>query len=77
MTDTTPIAFSSCTFHKKLKPELQTIATAVGLNADATVPAVQKSIQKYMCDHSELADDRRFVPFYAHRTAPKAAGNDT
>jgi hypothetical protein len=60
-----------------LKPELQSIATAMGLNADATVLTLQKSIQKQLRDHPELADDPRFLPLYAHRTVPKAAGKNS
>lgn len=49
----------------------------MGLNADATVLTLQKSIQKQLRDHPELADDPRFLPLYAHRTVPKAAGKNS
>ncbi|KAJ6537066.1 hypothetical protein B0H19DRAFT_1382823 [Mycena capillaripes] len=75
MSDAVTIEYSARPLHKKLKPELQAIATAMGLNANATVAVLQKSIQEHIRNHPEIADDPRFLPLLVHRTAPTPGKN--
>ncbi|KAJ6561805.1 hypothetical protein B0H19DRAFT_1068530 [Mycena capillaripes] len=75
MSDATTIEYSTRPLHKKLKPELQAIATALGLNANAAVVVLQKSIQEHICNHPEIADDLRFLPLLIHCTAPTPGKN--
>ncbi|KAJ6548951.1 hypothetical protein B0H19DRAFT_1379179 [Mycena capillaripes] len=79
MSGTDAIAYTSLAFHKKLKPELQAIADAMGLefSEKPTVAILRKDIQAHIRTHPELADDPRFTPVFAHRTGPKAAGKNS
>ncbi|KAJ7679826.1 hypothetical protein B0H17DRAFT_1206339 [Mycena rosella] len=69
------IAYSDRALRKKLKPELQAIATAMGLDtAQQRVSDLITSIQGHMKARPEMADDPKFLPLFAHRSAPKAGG---
>ncbi|KAJ7016400.1 hypothetical protein C8F04DRAFT_1281493 [Mycena alexandri] len=71
------IAHTALPLSKKLKPKLQAIATAMGLDAGKTVALLRKAIQGYMSDHPEAADNPTFLPLFVHRTAPKAGGKSS
>ncbi|KAJ7679921.1 hypothetical protein B0H17DRAFT_1206312 [Mycena rosella] len=69
------IAYSDRALRKKLKPELQAIATAMGLDTtQQRVSDLITSIQGHMKARPEMADDPKFLPLFAHRSAPKAGG---
>ncbi|KAF8140994.1 hypothetical protein K438DRAFT_1785184 [Mycena galopus ATCC 62051] len=57
--------------NKKLKPELQAIASAMGQDPKQSVLLLHECIQKYMTVYPEAADDPKFLPLFAHRSAPK------
>ncbi|KAK6996146.1 hypothetical protein R3P38DRAFT_3072988 [Favolaschia claudopus] len=67
-------AITSAPFHKKLKAELQIIASEMGLNSNATVPNLRKAIQEHLRTHAELADNPKYLTLFAQRTgaAPSA-----
>ncbi|KAJ7114807.1 hypothetical protein C8R44DRAFT_984203 [Mycena epipterygia] len=72
------IVYSKRPLRKKLRKELQAIATAMGLDADPMVPVLIKSIEQYMPSNPQIADDpRRFLPLFAHRTEPNATGKNS
>ncbi|KAJ7447684.1 hypothetical protein FB451DRAFT_1375588 [Mycena latifolia] len=73
----TSIPYTHRQLRNKYKPELQAIAAAMGLTFDHTKPVLLESIQKYILDHPNLADDPKFLPLFAHRTAAKAAGKNS
>ncbi|KAJ7089934.1 hypothetical protein C8R44DRAFT_990792 [Mycena epipterygia] len=71
------IVYSKRPLRKKLRKELQAIATAMGLDADPTVPVLIKSIEQYTRSNPQIADDPRFLPLFAHRTEPNATGKNS
>ncbi|KAJ7911763.1 hypothetical protein B0H13DRAFT_2328033 [Mycena leptocephala] len=72
MSDADNIPYTTLAFHKKLKAELQAIASALGLNSDQYVSEHRKDITKYMDAHPELAHVPKFGPLF-HRPQPKLA----
>jgi hypothetical protein len=71
MANSAAILSTSLPLNKKLKPELQAIARALGITDNATVPSLRKSINEHIRNHAEIADDPRFLPLLAHRSGPK------
>ncbi|KAK6981467.1 hypothetical protein R3P38DRAFT_2808210 [Favolaschia claudopus] len=61
-------AITSVPLNKKLKAELQFIATGMGLDANATVPKLRKAISEHMRTHPDLADDPKYLTVFAQRT---------
>ncbi|KAJ6597836.1 hypothetical protein B0H10DRAFT_2325590 [Mycena sp. CBHHK59/15] len=74
MSDTV-IAHSDRPLKMKLKPELQSIANAMGLNPDLTVPFLIKSIEQFIKSYPEIADNPKFLPFFVHRTTKAGSKN--
>ncbi|KAJ7847773.1 hypothetical protein B0H13DRAFT_2362292 [Mycena leptocephala] len=70
MANSAAILSTSLPLNKKLKPELQAIARALGITDNATVPSLRKSINEHIRNHAEIADDPRFLPLLAHRSGP-------
>ncbi|KAJ7473664.1 hypothetical protein B0H11DRAFT_2430116 [Mycena galericulata] len=60
--------------HTKKIAELKSIAVAMGLDADLKKEPLLHSIQRHIKNTPAIADDHRFLPLFAHRTAPKAVG---
>jgi hypothetical protein len=71
MSESSQIAYTNRPLNKKLKPELQAIASAMGQDPKQSVILLRECIQKYMTVHPEAADDPKFLPLFAHRSAPK------
>ncbi|KAJ7118279.1 hypothetical protein C8R44DRAFT_738223 [Mycena epipterygia] len=71
MSESSQIAYTNRSLNKKLKPELQAIASAMGQDPKQSVLLLRECIQKYMTVHPEAADDPKFLPLFAHRSAPK------
>ncbi|KAJ7126639.1 hypothetical protein C8R46DRAFT_1363895 [Mycena filopes] len=71
------IPYTDVALSKKLKVELQAIAVAMGKDGEQSVKALRSTIQQYMRDHPEAADDPQFLPLFVHRTAPKAGGRNS
>ncbi|KAF8149671.1 hypothetical protein K438DRAFT_2085939 [Mycena galopus ATCC 62051] len=77
MSKTAAIPYTDLPLSKKLKTELQAIAIAMGEDEEQSVKDLRKSIQKYLHDHPEAADNPKFLPLFVHRTAPKAGGRNS
>ncbi|KAF8164580.1 hypothetical protein K438DRAFT_2025241 [Mycena galopus ATCC 62051] len=77
MSKTAAIPYTDLPLSKKLKTELQAIAIAMGEDEKQSVKDLRKSIQKYLHDHPEAADNPKFLPLFVHRTAPKAGGRNS
>ncbi|KAF8187634.1 hypothetical protein K438DRAFT_1764794 [Mycena galopus ATCC 62051] len=71
MSESSQLAYTNRPLNKKLKPELQAIASAMGQDPKQSVLLLHECIQKYMTVHPEAADDPKFLPLFAHRSAPK------
>ncbi|KAJ6612962.1 hypothetical protein B0H10DRAFT_2436679 [Mycena sp. CBHHK59/15] len=77
MANSAAILSTSLPLNKKLKPELQAIARALGITDNATVPSLCKSINEHIRNHAEIADDPRFLPLLAHRSGPKTIAKNS
>ncbi|KAF7360932.1 hypothetical protein MSAN_01123200 [Mycena sanguinolenta] len=77
MSEADQIPYTQKSITKKLKAELQAIASALGLEAEQTVPELRNDIQKHIRAHPELADNPRFTPLFAHRPEVKVAGKNS
>ncbi|KAF7342706.1 hypothetical protein MSAN_02028500 [Mycena sanguinolenta] len=77
MSEADQIPYTQRSITKKLKAELQAIASALGLEAEQTVPELRNDIQKHIRAHPELADNPRFTPLFAHRPEVKVAGKNS
>ncbi|KAJ6595005.1 hypothetical protein DFH09DRAFT_1357782 [Mycena vulgaris] len=71
------IAYSDRPLKKKLRTELEAIASAMGLDTDQKVTVLVKSIEQYIRSNPGIADDPKFLPLFVHRTAPKATGKNS
>ncbi|KAJ6482016.1 hypothetical protein C8R45DRAFT_1003739, partial [Mycena sanguinolenta] len=77
MSDADQIPYTQKSITKKLKGELQAIASALRLEAEQTVPDLRNGIQKHICAHPELADNPRYTPLFAHRPEAKLTGKNS
>lgn len=68
------IQYSDRRLNQKNRPELKQIAGAMGLDNTLKKTPLLRSIQQHMEKTLQLADDLRFMPLFAHRADPKAAG---
>ena len=64
----------SSTLKSKKKPELQALATELGIDTDGNKADLEARILLYLSEHTELKDDSKFKKYYASITGPDSPG---